>query len=196
MIGLYELIPTLLGVTVLVVSLRGNRTYFNFLLVSAIGEAFILFDRFYFAGQIENKWYLTYTWLLPVYILVLSDLFVKAKYFTWKQLLIPILFLITVSAYYNLTTEIKPPLPIYHVPLCLVFVYTSILCVTALMLNFKDDRNQLSSIFLPATFFLCLTQFIKFYNLDFNTPMWKIALNGYYGIVYNVILIYVVTKNK
>jgi len=159
-------------------------------------EVFNQIDIFFYSGDLNGKLYLSYTWLLPVYILVLSDLFVKSKYFTWKQLLIPILFLITVSAYYNLTTETKPPLPIYHVPLCLVFVYTSILCVTALMLNFKDDRNQLSSIFLTATFFLCLTQFIKFYNLDFNTTMWKIALNGYYGIVYNVILIYVVTKDK
>jgi len=136
MSGFLEQIPSILYIAIAVIAYRGDRKYFNYALISAICEAFSLFDRFYFAGQIENKWYLTYTWLLPVYILVLSDLFVKAKYFTWKQLVIPVIGLITVSAYYNLTTEIKPPLPIYHVPLCLVFVYTSILCVTSLSSGF------------------------------------------------------------
>jgi len=155
-----------------------------------------MFDRFYFAGQIESKLYLTYTWLLPVYVMVLSNLFIKAKYFTGKQLAYPIGFLVFVSVYYNLTVAQTPPLPIYHIPVTLVIVYTAILAVTALMLYYRSGNKNLDVVFLSALIGLSVAQFIKFQDLSFTTPMWKISLNAYCGILFNVVMIYVVLKWK
>jgi len=196
MTGYLEQLPSLLYILLLVIAFRGDQKYFNFILISAVCEAFNLFDRFYFAGQIDQKLYLTYTWLLPVYIIGISDLFIKTKYFTWLSLAPAIIFLSSVSAYYNLTTTQTPPLAIYHMPVTLVIVYTAILAVTALMLYYRSGNKSLDVVFLYALIGLSVTQFIKFNDLSFATPMWKISLNAYCGILFNVVLAYIVLKHN
>lgn len=192
---LSEFIPSFSLLFVLPFAYKGDRRYFNLVLFSVICELSNLFDFFYFAGRLDKP-YLTYTWLLPVYVLVISDLFVRAKYYNWLILSPVIVFLSSVSIYYNLTVTQAPPLPIYQVPLTLCVAYTAILAVTALMLYYRSGNKNLDPSFLIVLILLSCTEFIKYESLDFTTPLWKITINAYCGILFNVILIYVVLKDN
>jgi len=164
---LSEFIPSFSLLFVLPFAYKGDRRYFNLVLFSVICELSNLFDFFYYVGRLD-KLYLTYTWLLPVYVLVISDLFVKTKYFTWITLAPAIALLSSVSVYYNLTVTETPPLTIYHIPLTLCVVYTATLAVTALMIYYRSGNKNLDLAFLIVLILLSCTEFIKYESLDFT----------------------------